>query len=432
MDEVSFKGLEKVVNTKATKEVVKKNGKTIFAAIMAMLGLTSLFSKKKTENVPEKNQEITQKEQPKSIVDSLNVSPEAKEFGKRLEKLHKNVDIQTDENEYSEYKIYEYNALAVKKVVELYDTDPKYAFELASMLKGSGSTYNAVVEAFVDIYMSDPGLIIEYKNKLETHAKNSRAYGRDWKVDFYQLGTLAQALKKNKEIVDMVISKLDKNDLFWCPSINTLTNFDKATVSKYLNDERVPFDYDDIIKCCELDSKYSKEIGELMDIAAMTMTEEDRRRYPYYDKHKVSTIVEKYAESPEEYKEILKLTGINEDAMTILKDSYNDNSKEFISRLYNDFYKKDYCKDYYSSSRVFHDIVENFEKYEKILNLLDEKGWKCMSDEDFLKNMKSIKQTEGKINEILREADGDISKCAKRVANVVKAHQLPFKDLYKI
>ena len=47
------------------------------------------------------------------------------------------------------------------------------------------------------------------------------------------------------------------------------------------------------------------------------------------------------------------------------------------------------------------------------------------------KNMKSIRQAEIKINAVIKEAGNDMSKCGTRIANIVKAQQLPFENLYK-
>ena len=432
-NQVSFKGLENVATT-ATTETVKRNGGKILAALAALLGIAGIKSKKNDNSVTENVQVNKPVEKPQSIVDSLDVSPEAKAFGKNLEKVTKKEYIQVGYDDCITRDVGAYNKIAIVKAVELYDSNPKMAFELASLFKDSGKASSANVEFVINKYLAEPELVMEYKNKLVTHARNSMAYGDEyrrgnWEADFDDMLHLTKALDKNKEIVDMVIERLDNNDIFSCRNINSLSNFDKSVVSKYLNDTRVPFDYEDVIKLCELDSKYAQEIDELMDIVSSTMTKEDRRRYPHYRKYKISNIVEKYAESTNECKELFNLTGVNLEALIDLKDAYKE-APEFITRLYRDFYKKEYCTEYVQGD-AFKDISNNYKHYETILNLLDEQGWQNMSDEDFAKNMKSIQQTEHKINAVIKET-GDISKCATRIANIVKAHQLPLERLYKV
>ncbi|MBQ7764667.1 hypothetical protein IJ384_04795 [bacterium] len=427
-NQVAFKG----VTSKATSETVKKSSGKILAALAGLLGFAGIASKK-NNNI--KNAQVNKSIEttPQSIIDSLDVSPEAKIFGKNLEKLTIKEYIQVGYDDYITRDIDVYNKTAIIKATELYDTDPKTAFELASLFKESGKANDADVEFVINKHLAEPELVMEYKNKLVTHARNSLAYGdkyqrSNWEPDFDDMLHLTKAIDKNKEIVDMLIKRLDNKDVFSCRRICALTNFDKSVVSKYLNDTRIPFDYEDVIKLCELDSKYSKEIDELMDIANSMMTEEDKRRYPHYKRYKISNIVEKYAESPEECKKIFKLTGINLDALGGFKVAYEE-VPEFITRLYN-FYKKEYCTEYVQSD-AFRDIYYNYKKYETILNLLDKQGWQNMSDEDFAKNMKSIRQAEIKINAVIKEAGNDMSKCGTRVANIVKAQQLPFENLYK-
>ena len=55
-----------------------------------------------------------------------------------------------------------------------------------------------------------------------------------------------------------------------------------------------------------------------------------------------------------------------------------------------------------------------------------------MNSEDFAKNMKSIKQTKSKIDSAIKEAGGNMNKCATRIVNIVKANQLPFEKLYGV
>jgi hypothetical protein len=53
-----------------------------------------------------------------------------------------------------------------------------------------------------------------------------------------------------------------------------------------------------------------------------------------------------------------------------------------------------------------------------------------MSNNDFVKNMKAIKQEEHTIDRILIESNNDLTQCGQRIANIIKAKQLPFDALY--
>lgn len=429
---VSFKGSKETESDGSQGKSPKKT-KRFFAALATILDIAGITSKKKTDKISGNTDVNKPVEKPKSVVESLNVSPEAKDFGKKLEQLRKTVYKEVGYNEYVEQEIDTYNKLAILKATELYDTNPKAAFEIASITKHSGSKSDQDVMFVVNQYLSNPEMVMEYKNKLEAHARTSRAYGvvkgvhSEWKADFSHMLPLTKALDRSKEIVDMVMAKVDKDDVMSFKSIQELTQFEKPLVEKYLNDDRVPFDYDDIIKLCALDNKYGKEIDELMYLAEKKLSEKGRRQYPYYS-NKVSDLVEVYAADPKGVRELIELGGFNSKCVKYLDKPYKEN-KEFITRLYNDFYKKEYC-DSYVQGDAFKDIARSYKKYEGLLNLLDKQGWQNMSNNDFAKNMKAIKQEEHTIDRILKESNNDLTQCGQRIANIIKAKQLPFDALY--
>lgn len=409
-NELAFRGNA----TKVATENVKKNGKKVLIALLSAIGLGGVFAATNINNVSKPIQKS------ESFIDIMDVSPEAKAFGKRLEEMKENI---YEEVGYERFeKVGErniYNQVALKKIVELYDVEPKMAEELASITKNSGDYDNKKVEYVIDKYLTSRDMIMEYKNYGENFGQHSSAYRTiygsytGYELDFPDMLYLLKALDNNKEIVDLAISKLRKDDgIFSTREFYGLSLIDKSLVEKYLNDKVAVSDFEDVITLCTFDMKYAKEIEELMEIS------KDGKWYPHH-KDGFKKIVESYAKDPEVGRELIKLGGLNLMCLDNLTEPYKEN-KEFITRLYNDFYKKDFCEDYCATG-AFTDIGRNYKMYEMLLNLLNEKGWQGMSDEEFLNNMKSIMKAIPQISQVLRDANGDLSQCASRIVNIIKA-----------
>ena len=205
-----------------------------------------------------------------------------------------------------------FNETAVKGIVKVYEKrGSEAAYELAQILDEQANADAKDTQYVIDVFNEEPELIEKYGIVSVNKAQGKKNY-----YPVVKIANRIKSVKINPKLTDLVLARAETTNadgfMYFHNShysskiydfVKEAQSLDTEVVSKYVQDQRIPLDFDTILVLAKEDKKHSAEIEEYIDFLSKNFDKKD------LSLGYIKALYPEYIKAPEEVKAISTFLG---------------------------------------------------------------------------------------------------------------------------